>query len=420
MTARAGWVGILSGLFTTLVIYLLFILWPGVYLQGWPAYAWVVAGVTGSLALGGGWLGARWSGSAHLGRCTALGALAGGLAGTVVFCLWGAAMAGLGSWASALNQTTAEAIRQYEITSTIVCQTLGMFLALFLGGSGLGAIGGWWACPRPRREDVFDRAEPQMALNATITALPASIVAAALGAAVFSRLAEAVGGPAVEMDGARMIADLPLLVSLLLVLISHLALMLVIPHEARQVEHLCGMDEVKMAAYVGIGGAPFLILLLLLIDANFFKNLLVITALLASSGMSLKSLHYLLTLILPRRASFPARAEGWQRTEAIWFGTIATSRGPRLVVLCVGCGLVIVLPLYVSVISVLINLSAVPVNSAITQSIFDVAWRLFTTQALVSSGVIMASVVVLTSVYLFYLGLGRWFNQSNLRRLNKS
>lgn len=418
MTARAGWAGILSGLFTTLVIYLLFILWPGVYLQEWPAYAWLAAGVTGILALGGGWLGARWSGSAHLGRCTALGALAGGLAGTVVFCLWGAAMAGVGSWASALNQTTAEAIRQYEITSTIVCQTLGMFLALFLGGSGLGAIGGWWAGPRPRREDVFDRAEPQMALNATITALPASIVAAALAAAVFSRLAEAVGGQVGEIDGARMVAELPLLVSLLLVLISHFALVLVIPHEAHRVEHLCGMDEVKMAAYVGIGAAPLLIVLLLLIDVNCFTNPLVTTALLASSGMSLKALHTLRTLILPRRDSFPARAEGWQKTEAIWFGTIATSRGPRLVVLCVGCGLVMVLPLYVVVISVLINLSAVPVSGPSTQAISEVAWRLFTTQALVSSGVVMASVVALTSVYLFYLGLGRWFNQWNSRRLN--
>jgi hypothetical protein len=418
MTARAGWAGILGGLFTTLVVYLLFILWPGMYLQGWSAYAWLAAGVAGILALGSGRLGARWSGSAHPGRCTVLGALAGGLAGTVVFCLWGAALAGLVCWVSGLDPTTSEAVYQSEIIGAIVRQTMGMFLTLFVGGSGLGAIGGWWARPRPRREDVFDRVEPQMALNATITALPASIIAAALAAAVFSRLAEAVGGPAGEMDGARMIADLPLLVSLLLVLVSHFALMLVIPHEARQVEHLCGMDEVKMAAYVGIGAAPLLIVLLLLIDADCFTNLLVITALLASSSMSLKVLHTLRTLILPRRASFPARPEGWQKTEAIWFGTIATSRGSRLVVLCIGCGLVMVLPLYVVVISVLINLSAVQAGSLSTPAISEVAWQLFTTQALVSSGVVMASVVALTSVYLFYLGLGRWFNQWNSRRLN--
>jgi hypothetical protein len=209
-----------------------------------------------------------------------------------------------------------------------------------------------------------------------------------------------------------MIADLPVLVSLLLVLISHFALVLVIPHEARQVEHLCGMDEVKMAAYVGIGAAPLLIVLLLLSDAGSFANPLVVIALLASTGMSLKSLYDLLKLILPRRASFPARQDGWRKTEAIWFGTISTSRGPRLVVLCMGCGLVMVLPLYVSVVSVLINLSAVS-----TQPVSEVAWRLFTTQALVSTGVVTVSMVALTAVYLFYLGLGRWFNQKNSRRV---
>ena len=170
-----------------------------------------------------------------------------------------------------------------------------------------------------------------MAMNAAITAVPAAVVAAALAAAVFPRLANSIGGDAAT------VLNFPLVTSLMLVLIAQFALTLVIPHETREAEHRCGMDEVKMAAYVGIGTAPVLALLLLVVDVKLFLNSPVIVALLVSAVMSLKSLQMLFGLVLPRRASLPAPQEEWQTTEAKFFGTIADSQGPRLIVLCIGC-----------------------------------------------------------------------------------
>ena len=413
MTTRAGFAGLLTGLVTTLIIYAFFIASPGVFLNGELAGTtsfWIATTAEVILMIGGGLFAARWSGSIHPGRCAALGGLAGGLAGSVVFCLWGAAAAGSAGWVTTFNRAS---IPQIEIISTIIRQTMGMFLVLFLSGSGLGAIGGWLSNHRNRnRTDVFDKTEPQMALNASITALPASIVAAAMAAAIFSRLSDSMGGQSGQIGFDGRLLETPLVVALLLVLVSHIALTLVVPHEARQAEHLCGMDEVKMGAYVSIGAAPLLVLLLFLVDAPSFSNPLVMIAILASAGLSLISFRTLTRLILPGRAAFPAPPDGRQKTEAKLFGSIAKSQGPRLVVLCIGCGMLMVLPLYVTVFSVLINLSNV-MGFPIFTFIPDGIWKLYIIQALTSTVVITASIVALTGIYLFYLNLGRWFSKWN-------
>ncbi len=315
MTTRAGFAGILTGLLSTLLIYPIFIARPDAFLQMRSAdsvgYIWIAAIVIALMMIAGGVTAGRWSHSTHAWRRTALGGLAGGLAGAIIFCLWGAATAGLARWVSPLDNPTIGSIPQIEILNAIIRQTMVAFLVLFLAGSGLGALGGWLSDRRQRdRVEIFDKIEPQMAMNAAITAVPASIVATALSAYIFSRLSDLLGDQTglVILDGS--IATMSLVVSLLLVLISHFALTLVIPHEARQAEHRCGLDEVKMAAYVGIGAAPLLILLLSLVDPDTLKNPLVLAALLASTVMSLKSLHSLRKLILPRRASFaPLRKE---------------------------------------------------------------------------------------------------------------
>ena len=424
MTTRAGWAGLLTGLVLTLVIYPLFTAWTDSYRDGGAAdaavYAWMGAAAAVILVLGGGGLAARGSGSTRPWRGAVLGGLAGGLAGAVLFCLWGAAAAGWLGWAPLFGQVT-HGIRcqqgEVEIIGTIVLQTEGMFLALFLGGCALGALGGWLACPRRAGAgEVFNKAGPQMALNVTIAAVPASVVAAALAAAIFPRLANFAGGPTRQSLCAGVIVDLPLAAALLLVVVSHLALTLVIPHEAQQAEHLCGMDEVKMGAFVGIGAAPVLMLLVLLVEAQLFVNPLVITALVVCTGLSLKSLYALFKLILPGRAAFPAPQEGWQKTEASLFGSIATSSASQLVMLCTGCGLVIVLPIYIPVLSVLINLANLPAGKAYLV-VPDLAWGLFLTQALVSVGLTAGVIVVLAAIYLFYMNLGRWFSQWNAPRV---
>jgi hypothetical protein len=306
-----------------------------------------------------------------------LGGLCGGLAGAIVFCLLGA---GVVAMTATNNSSQAEAI------AAMVNRTQWAFLILFLSGVGLGSLGGWLAHLRSGGQaDVFDKSEPQMAMNAALTVLPASIITAALTAGVFSHLSASIGVN---------VLDMPLTVSLLLVLISHLALTLIIPHEAREAEHRCGMDEVKMAAYVGIGAAPVLATLLSLVDISLLANPRIIIALLASSAMSLKSLQTLFKTILPGRDAFPIPEDN---IEAKLFGSIADSHGPRLMALCTGCGLVMVLPLHVTVVSALVNLSS--------------AQNIFLTQALVSSGMATAAITLLIVIYLFYLNLGRWFKR---------
>ncbi|MGC1376035.1 MAG: hypothetical protein WA821_07435 [Anaerolineales bacterium] len=407
MTTRAGFTGLLTGLVATL-----FLAYP--FAVAWPAastlWRWIAVFAAAALMVGGGALAGRRSGAAQPARCAALGGLAGGLAGVIVFCLLGAAAAGLAAGETTRQRLLVEAI------AAMVRQTQATFLAYFLGGIGLGLLGGWLACPRRGSpKDVFDKSAPQMALNVAITAAPAAVVAVVVAAAVFSRLADFAG---TQPDSAALvwsILDLPLTVSLLLLLVSHLALTLVTTHEAQQAEHLCGLDEVKMAAYVGIGVAPVLAVLLLLAKPDLFLKPLVWAALLASAGMSLKSLQTLLRQILPRRASFPSPQENRQKVEAQLFGTIAQSNGPRLVLLCVGCGLAMILPLHVVVVSTLVNLNTLLAAPAAS---VEAARRLFLTQALVSAGLMTGSAALLTGIYLFYLNLGRWFNRRNARRTN--
>ena len=417
MTTRAVLAGLISGLITTIMMYPLFIARPEAFLYQWPVGstypAWIAFAMITLLMIGGGYLAGRWNGSAHPLRRAALGALAGGLAGTIIFCLWGAATAGSARWISAANETP----WLIESLDGIVRHTMGMFLALFLGGSGLGALGGSLTGPgKQNQAEVFDRAEPQMAMNVSITAVLASLFAIAMAAGIFSRLLGFLGRHTGQAITDRTILELPLAVSLLLLLKSQFALTLVIPHEARQAEHRCGLDEVKMAAYVGIAAAPILVLVLFLADSNTFSNPLVLASLLASTAMSLKSLHSLIKIILPKRATFTSPRDGRQKVEAVWFGSIAHSHAPQLVALCVGCGIVMVLPLYVTVISVLINLNNVMTGSGIIQPAPEISWNLYLTQALTATGAMVASVILLITIYLLYLNLGRWFIKRNARK----
>lgn len=388
MTTRAGATGLLTGGIISIFFYLL---------MGTAHFAWIAAVATVLLIGCGGWLAARWSGAGQPWRCAALGATAGGLAGSIVFCLWGAAAAG--SYLAAAPVFVLCPDETAGQIGTIVSQTAGLLLVLLLGGSCLGAVGGWLACTgRRRHADSFAKSAPQMAMNVSITAVAASVFAAAVAAAVFPRLAEIVGRQASCVSS---IAALPLAAALLLVVISQFALTLIIPHEAHQAEHRSGMDEVKMAAFVDIATTPVLALLLWLVDKAVFASLPVLAVLTGCTAMSLASLRSLLKLVLPGRRALAAPQEGRQKIEARMFGSIAHSVGTRLVVLCIGCGLAMVLPLYTCVIAVLINLRGLE------------AERLFLTQGLVSLGLMVAAAAVLSAIYLFYLWLGRWFHKRN-------
>jgi hypothetical protein len=419
MTTKTGLVGIITGLITTALIYPFFISWHALYLdEGLAASTssmWIALALAILLMIGGGFLAARWSASVQPGRCIALGALVGGLAGMFIFCLWGAGTAGTVRWVSPI----ATQYSQVELIRILIRQTMQMFLVLFLGGGVLGMLGGWLAGPKQNsREDRFNKVEPQMAMNASITAVCASVVAAAVAAYVFSRLTQIIGGNTggIVLDDA--IVHLPLIVALLLVLISQAALTLVVPHETKQAEHRCGLNEVKMAAYVGIGTAPLLILLLALIGGGFFSDPLILFALLLCTSMSAINLRSLLKLVLPTRASFPIPQDERLKTEANLFGSIANSYGWRLVELCIGCGIMMVLPIHVTVLSILINLTGVSTTSAFTLPLSEGAAKIFLNQALISMGVTIITCTGLSLMYIFYLNLGRWFSSWNAKRLS--
>jgi hypothetical protein len=399
MTTRAGASGLLTGLISTIVIYMFFVIEPDVFL-GWlegksVAIAWVAVAAMAIIFLAGGWLAARWSESRQRWRCVVLGALSGALAGTVIFYLWGAAAAGQAGWFLPEIIFVGVTVSKAELVGAMINQTLTAFLALFIGGGGIGALGGRLACKgRGDRVDVFDKQAPQMAMNVSITAVPAAIFAVVMGAVIFPRLSDRVGVTTL---------DFPLAVALLLMLISHLALTLVVPHEARQAEHRCGTDEVKMAAFVGIAAAPVLIGLLAWVYPKVFSNFFFLAVLMAGGILSGINIHSLVRVVLPKRASFPVAQDEQQKTEAVLFGTIALSRAPRLVVLCAGCGLAMVLPMYTCALSLLVNLSNMQFDG--------VVWNLFLKQALVSVGLSAAVVGLLVTIYLVYLNLGRWWRK---------
>jgi len=394
MTTKTGLIGLLAGLLASIVtnlvfassssligVFTTFILMAVLYL--------ILAGAAGSIAV-------RWSKAAQPVRCIALGSLAGILDGTILFCLWGAAAAG---------STYLSTLSRADLIPVIVNQTMDIFLILFISGGLAGAIGGWLASSRKWNTiDKFDMTDPQMAMNASITALPASIVAAGVAAAVFPRLAMLTGyATGLPSQSSTLAADKPLGAALFVVLVSHLAVTLVVPHETRQSQHLCGMDEVKMAAFVGIGAAPLLIGILLVVYPGCFSNPWVLMALLASSIMSLVSLYFLVRMVLPKRAAFPSHEEGSQKAEAVLFGSIANSVAWRLIMLCIGCGLMMVLPLYCSVIAVLVNLNYLSGSNNPV--------GIYPAQALVSLGLMAVSSGVLVLIYMLYLNLGRWFSR---------
>ena len=394
MTTKAGLTGLIAGLIATVASNLVFTISNG---PGGLFAAYIFIEVFQLiLAVAVGFAAVRWSKAAQPGRCVALGGLAGVLDGMILFCLWGAATAGTTYFS---NQSTA------DLVPVVVNQTMDMFQNIFISCGLAGAFGGWLASShRWNTRDDFDMADPQMAMNASITALPASIVAAGVAAAVFPRLGMltgyAAGLPGLLPAGAY---DRPLEAALLLVLVAHLAVTLVVPHESRMSQHLCGMDEVKMAAFVGIGAAPLLAGLLLIVYPGSLSHLPVMIALILSTLMSLISLFSLTRLVLPKRASFPPHPEGGKKTEAVLFGSIAGSVASRLIQLCIGCGLMMVMPLYIAVISVLVNLNflygeAAPVGP-------------FAAQAVVSTGLMAASSGVLILIYVVYLNLGRWFSR---------
>jgi hypothetical protein len=304
--------------------------------------------------------------------------------------------------------------------------TYEMFWGLVLSGAVLGAVGGLYVrpFPLPAGWEEYDHRDPQMALNVAVTAVPSAAVAAVMAAALFSGLPGALIRSAADhglvlSPSPQGVLARPVGTAMLIYLVALAALALVTPHEARQASHRPGLDEVKMAAWVGILMPPALASLLYLINPAVTLTPVVVSVLLVSGGLCVSQIQTLRGLILPKRAILPPPAN---LREAVFFGSIARSQARRLVVLCVGCGLAMMAPVYVSVGAAVLSLVLIPVTlmpvfvgGSVAAAVNPAALvqRLFVAQAALGLGLMGGAALVLTIIYLFYLWLGRRFSRAS-------
>lgn len=411
MTTRAGIVGLgLGALLSGVLFYPFFLVWPNFFVSGWaPGVLWlgvVLLALAALLAAAGGGLAAAWGGALQADLRVGLGALAGSLAALVVFCSLGAAAAGLpGLSLMFVDEPGIEGRAIVIAMLRITRWTHGMFWLLMLSGTLLGALGGWRCAPVALLERVKPgKNDPMMALNAAITVMPAMAFAVLLAAGLFSRLPEVFQGN--MQSRASVLLDWPLGTGLLLFLVTQLILLAVTRHEAQQAEHRCGIDEVKMAALVGIFVPIILAVGLGLIDVHLLYAPLTLSILLLSGGVVMRQVVTLFTLILPRRAQMDAPQDG---VEAFFFGTISGSNQSSLILLCLGCGMLMVAPTYVVAAATAISMALAAGAGAFAP--VALAQRLYAVQALAGLGLCLAAGLLLVGLYMFYSGLGRWFQR---------
>ena len=156
--------GLLGGLaLIALLYYPLAVLLPAHYVAGWPAgeplLGPALQGAAALAAIATGYLGARWAKAGALTANLLVGALAGGVAGVILFFGLGGAAAGLAGNALILRNgpvATPEAqgiALLVESLRRTVQLCYGFFWLSFAAGAGLGALGGLFvppAAPRPR------------------------------------------------------------------------------------------------------------------------------------------------------------------------------------------------------------------------------------------------------------------------------
>lgn len=371
MTTRAGRVALIGSAVLLLCVYLL----PG----GWPSTLWLILPTLLVVLIGA--LAARFAGSHELWRCTALGLLAGALAASFLYCFWFAA-----------------AIYTPGVSVSVLLHSLVLgFSILFIVVSLLAALGGLlYGLSIQRRPDEFNLDDPQMALNASLTADIAALFALIFTAAFYSRLAVAYADAS--------LLHLPLLEVLALLLLIQLCLTLVLPHETRLARHRPGLDEVRMAAFIDIATAPLAILLVSLLAPLALSFPWVIGLLLGSGVLSLTALLILLHRIQPRRHQMPA-----PDAKALWFGSIGSSHAGRLITLCFGCGIVLVLPFSIPLISVLLNFAKMGLfgNTPLFDQLNLGKGNLALWQGLVNGGLMVVLGFLLSMVYIFYYFLGK-------------
>lgn len=166
------------------LFYPLYVLVPGLYVEGWPTGSAIIGlaleVVAAIAAVATGVVVARWAKTSARQSGTLLGALAGGVAGVVLYFSIGAPAADVIGASPLLKRGLVPAGGQADVirllaesTVRIVGWSHGTFWAALLAGSGLGAIGGFFAPPATAPSH-----RPDLRLTARAILTPAAIVSA--------------------------------------------------------------------------------------------------------------------------------------------------------------------------------------------------------------------------------------------------
>lgn len=383
MTTRAGIVAILAGVLGAIVANVLsFLNVPKVWIFIVLIPVFVVSG----------WIAGQFAPSQQIWNRYALGLLAGVISGIFVYLFWGVTFF--------TNLTGSETIQM------VVQNTLEMFLGLFI----LSLVCGSFSIRIKYKiekyvHDKIDLSDPQMGMNAAISAVGGTLFNLILTILFYTRLGEVSQQPA--------LSSLPVWISLFMLVVAHLSLTLVLPHEAKMAQHRSGLDEVKMAAFVSIATAPAFTAVFFWLHPELMPTGLEVMFLAFSWVLSLVSLWILFKKILPRRKELPAPQTQMGQKQALFFGSIGASNAGRLLTLCIGCGIVIALPMCVTLVSVGLNLAAAGYlgSSPFTQMLAQSRVNLNLWQILLNGGLMLTFAALLSAIYLFYLGLGRRFGR---------
>ncbi len=255
---------------------------------------------------------------------------------------------------------------------------------------------------RKKKEEI-DLSDPQMGMNAAISAVGGTLFNLILTILFYTRLGEISQQPA--------LSSLPVRIAIFMLVVAHLSLTLVLPHEAKMAQHRSGLDEVKMAAYVSIATAPAFTAVFFWLHPESLPSGLEVMFLAFSWVLSLASVWILVKKILPRRKELPAPQTQMGQKKALLFGSIGASNAGRLLTLCIGCGIVIALPMCVTLVSVGLNLAAAGYlgSSPFTQMLAQSRANLNLWQILLNGGLMLAFAAILSAIYMFYLVLGKKF-----------
>jgi signal transduction histidine kinase len=207
---RAFLAGLGGGLMLIAVLfYPLYVLLPGRYVAGWPtgsgALGFGLVLLSPLLAAGSGYLAARWIGSGTRQDGTLCGALAGGVAGVILYFGLGAAAAGVAGNAPLLLHGLVPAAGEVEAVRLlaeamigVVWGTHGAFWAALLAGTGLGALGGLLS---PARDESRAESDLRPVMTALLAAVAlASALSFAVALLIFSALGQAIENVTAQYD----------------------------------------------------------------------------------------------------------------------------------------------------------------------------------------------------------------------------